>query len=93
MKIQILMLILAAVGALGPVASASAAAGTADPPAVLTLDAALRTAEARYTAGDIDLGGLLPVRRDWATLQMEHLESLRDVMQAWADLSPFLAGP
>lgn len=50
----------------------------------------LRAAEARFAAGDIGLTELLPVRRDWSAVQMSYIESLRDVMQAWADLSPFL---
>lgn len=49
-------------------------------------DTVLKTAEARYAAGDIALSELLPVRRDWASVQMNYLESLRDVMQAWAEL-------
>jgi cobalt-zinc-cadmium efflux system outer membrane protein len=50
-------------------------------------DTILKTAETRYAAGDISLGEILPVRRDWAVLQLAYLESLRDVLQAWADLS------
>ena len=49
----------------------------------------LKAAEARHTAGDISLSELLPVRRDWATVQLAHLESLRDVMQAWAEVRAF----
>jgi cobalt-zinc-cadmium efflux system outer membrane protein len=43
-------------------------------------------AEARYAAGDISLAEILPVRRDWAAAQLSYLESLRDVMQAWAEV-------
>lgn len=43
-------------------------------------------AEARYAAGDISLAEVLPVRRDWAAVQLSHLESLRDVMQAWIEV-------
>ena len=46
----------------------------------------LKTAEARYAAGDISLTEILPVRRDWASYQLDYLESLRDVMQAWGEL-------
>ena len=46
----------------------------------------LKTAEARYAAGDISLTEILPVRRDWASCQLDYLESLRDVMQAWGEL-------
>ncbi len=51
----------------------------------------LKGAEARYAAGDISLAEILPVRRDWATVQLSYLESLREVMQAWAALSPYLS--
>lgn len=50
----------------------------------------LKGAEARHAAGDISLAELLPVRRDWAAVQLSYLESLRDVMQAWAALSPYV---
>ncbi|MBI5684882.1 MAG: TolC family protein [Verrucomicrobia bacterium] len=53
-------------------------------------DTVLRTAEARYAAGDASLVEILPVRRDWAAVQLTYLESLRDVMQAWAGLQPYL---
>jgi len=46
----------------------------------------LKSAESRYAAGDTSLADVLPVRRDWAAIQLSHLESLRDVMQAWATL-------
>lgn len=45
--------------------------------------------EARYAAGDVSLAEVLPVRRDWAAVQLGYLESLRDAMQAWAELKPF----
>jgi cobalt-zinc-cadmium efflux system outer membrane protein len=54
-------------------------------------DTVLKTAEARYAAGDISLTEILPVRRDWAAVQLSYLESLRDVMQAWAGLQPYLS--
>jgi cobalt-zinc-cadmium efflux system outer membrane protein len=50
----------------------------------------LKSAEARYTAGDTSLADVLLVRRDWAGVQLSLLESLRDVMQAWAQVGPFL---
>jgi cobalt-zinc-cadmium efflux system outer membrane protein len=50
----------------------------------------MKGAEARYAAGDISLAEILPVRRDWAAVQLSYLESLRDVMQAWAALSPYV---
>jgi cobalt-zinc-cadmium efflux system outer membrane protein len=46
----------------------------------------LKGTEARYAAGDISLSEVLPVRRDWAVVQLSYLESLRGVMQAWAEL-------
>ncbi len=52
-----------------------------------------RTAEARYAAGDIGLAEVLPVRREWAALQLSYLESLREVMQAWVEVAPFAQGP
>ena len=48
---------------------------------------------ARHRAGDISLGEVLPVRRDWAAVQLTYLESLRDVMQAWAQVSGYLKSP
>lgn len=56
-------------------------------------DAVLKSAEARYTAGDIGLSEVLSVRRDSATVQLAYLESLREVMQAWAGLSGYLDAP
>lgn len=49
-------------------------------------DTVLKAAEARYAAGDTSLADLLPVRRDWATMRLAYLESLRDAMQAWGEL-------
>jgi len=51
-------------------------------------DTVLKGGEARYAAGDISLAEILPVRRDWAAVQLSYLESLRDVMQAWAEIKP-----
>jgi cobalt-zinc-cadmium efflux system outer membrane protein len=53
----------------------------------------LKGAEARYAAGDISLAELLPARRDWAAVQLSYLESLRDVMQAWAEVAGYLQQP
>jgi outer membrane protein TolC len=50
----------------------------------------LHAAEARYRAGDIGLSELLPVRRDWTRVRLDYLEALQDVMQAWAELSPYI---
>ena len=51
-------------------------------------DDPLKGAEARYDAGDTSLAEILPVRRDWAAIQLTYLESLRDVMQAWVEIKP-----
>lgn len=50
----------------------------------------LQGAEARYRAGDMSLMELLPLRRDWTRVRLDSLEALHDVMQAWAELSPYL---
>ena len=52
--------------------------------------ALIEAAEGRFAAGDIGLAELLPVRRDWAAVQLTYLESLRDVMQSWAALRSFI---
>jgi outer membrane protein, heavy metal efflux system len=49
----------------------------------------LKSAESRYAAGDTSLADVLPVRREWAAIQLSHLESLRDVMLAWAQVRSF----
>ncbi|MCI0747582.1 MAG: TolC family protein [Verrucomicrobia subdivision 3 bacterium] len=51
----------------------------------------LETAELRYSAGDIRVSELLGVRRAWASLELDYLESLRDVAQAWADVQSLMA--
>jgi cobalt-zinc-cadmium efflux system outer membrane protein len=50
----------------------------------------LQAAEARYRAGDTGFSELLPVRRDWTRVRLEYLETLHEVMQAWAELSPYV---
>ena len=52
-------------------------------------DMVLKTAETRYAAGDTSLSEVLPVRRDWAAVQLTYLESLREVMQAWIQIRSF----
>jgi outer membrane protein, heavy metal efflux system len=44
------------------------------------------TGEKRYSAGDIRLTDVLVVRRDWASIELSYLESLRDVVSAWAEV-------
>lgn len=52
-------------------------------------EAILQAAETRYSAGDLSLSEILPVRRDWAALQISCLESLCEVMQAWNEVNYF----
>jgi len=56
-------------------------------------DTVLKAAEARYAAGDASLNDVLPVRRDWAAVRLSYLESLRDAMQAWAEVAGYLKSP
>jgi cobalt-zinc-cadmium efflux system outer membrane protein len=53
----------------------------------------LQGAEARYRAGDMSLSELLPVRRDWIRVRLDYLDTLHEVMQAWAELSPYVWQP
>ena len=53
-------------------------------------DIILKSAELRYAAGDSSLTDVLPVRRDWAAIHLSYLETLREVMQSWAEVSSFL---
>ena len=53
-------------------------------------DRVLQGAEVRYRAGDMSLTELLPVRRDWTRVRLDYLEALHEVMQAWAELSPYV---
>lgn len=48
---------------------------------------ALDGAEARFTAGDINLSELLLVRREALLAQLQYLATLRDIMEAWAALN------
>ncbi|MBI2901721.1 MAG: TolC family protein [Planctomycetes bacterium] len=53
-------------------------------------ESVLRTAEVRYGAGDVGLSEVLPIRRDRANVRLANLQALRDVMESWAALKPFL---
>lgn len=53
----------------------------------------LKAAETRHAAGDLALGELLVVRRDAAAVRLSHLESLRDVMRAGAELLIYFKSP
>jgi outer membrane protein, heavy metal efflux system len=55
------------------------------------VEAVLRAYEARFAAGDIALLELLTIRREWAEVQMDHLESLRDALHAWGELQMVIA--
>jgi cobalt-zinc-cadmium efflux system outer membrane protein len=68
--------------------AALANSGTLKTEILSRAETVLKGAEARYAAGDISLAEILPVRRDWAAVQLSYLESLRDVMQAWAEIKP-----
>lgn len=50
----------------------------------------LAAVEARHAAGELALDDVLSARREWAAVQLAHLESLRDVMRAWAEISGHL---
>lgn len=50
----------------------------------------LKSAELRYATGDSALVDVLLVRREWATVHLSYLETLREVMQSWAEVSSFL---
>ena len=50
----------------------------------------LKSAELRYASGDCALTDVLPVRRDWAAVHLSYLETLREVMLSWAEVSSFL---
>lgn len=58
--------------------------------AIADANESLRMATTQF--GNISLSELLQLRRDWAAVELSYLESLRDVMQAWAALSPYV-GP
>jgi cobalt-zinc-cadmium efflux system outer membrane protein len=50
------------------------------------VETSLRSAEARYAAGDTSLSDVLAVRREATAAQLQYLEALRAVMVAWSDL-------
>lgn len=50
----------------------------------------LRSAEARYREGDASLADVLPIRRDWSELRVQYLSVLRAMLEAWAELAPYL---
>ena len=56
-------------------------------------ESVLQSAEARYRAGDMSLTELVPLRREWTRVRVEYLDALHEVMQAWAELAPYIALP
>jgi outer membrane protein TolC len=50
----------------------------------------LKAAEDRYAAGDASMTDVLPVRRDAISLRLNYLDAIREVMEAWAELLPYL---
>lgn len=50
----------------------------------------LKIAEARHAAGELSLADLLPIRRDYAASRLAYLDGLREVMEAWGELRPYL---
>lgn len=50
----------------------------------------LQAFEARYAAGDASLTEVLLVRRELTAAELARLDALRQVMEAWAALSPYL---
>jgi len=56
-------------------------------------DTVLANAEARFEAGDASLAELLPVRRDWARIQLGYVDALGEVMLAWSDLRVLAGAP
>ncbi|HLF93481.1 MAG TPA: TolC family protein, partial [Planctomycetota bacterium] len=77
----------------GRLASALGAARTLKDEILPRAETVLKGAETRYAAGDLSLPDLIPIRRERASLQLNYLESLREVMEAWAELKPFLEAP
>lgn len=53
-------------------------------------DLVLKGAEARHAGGDLSLADILPIRRERTVAGLAYLEGLREVMEAWAVLSPYL---
>lgn len=51
----------------------------------------IQGAEVRYAGGDMSLADILPIRRERASAELAYLEALREVMEAWAALRPYLS--
>lgn len=56
-------------------------------------DTVLASVEARFEAGDASLVEVLPLRRDWTSVQLGYIDALREVMVAWSDLQVLSATP
>lgn len=50
----------------------------------------LRGAETRHGGGDMSLADVLPIRRERTGAHLAYLEALREVLDAWGRLKPFL---
>jgi cobalt-zinc-cadmium efflux system outer membrane protein len=50
----------------------------------------VRSFEVRYSAGDASLSEVLPARRDMSAARLDYLETLREVLEAWAVLAGFM---
>ena len=53
----------------------------------------MASVEARFEAGDASLVEVLPVRRDWTSIQLGCINALREVMVAWSDLQILAGAP
>jgi outer membrane protein TolC len=52
----------------------------------------LSKAEERFKLGDANMADVLQKRRDWKSMQMRYLESLRNVHDAWRVVALYLEG-
>ena len=50
----------------------------------------LKSAESRFSLGDASLTEILPIRREWAEVQLNYLEVLKEAALSWAKLIPYL---
>lgn len=58
---------------------------------ILPRSAAVRDVlEKRYAAGDLSMAEVLPIRRESTLRALDRLDALREAMEAWADLAPWI---
>jgi cobalt-zinc-cadmium efflux system outer membrane protein len=67
-------------------AAALAESRTVEADVLPRLETVAKSTEARYAAGDLGLGEVLPVRRDHAEARLRHLDALREGMLALAEI-------